>query len=45
MSISAVAIADGAIGTLPSRKVKMNQPPTRRTYVVRSDVPVVPEAR
>lgn len=45
MSISAVAIADGAIGTLPSRKVKLNQPPVRRTYVVRNDAANVPEAR
>lgn len=45
MSIAATPIADGAIGYLPSRKVKANQAPVRRQYVVRADTAVVPEAR
>jgi hypothetical protein len=45
MSIAAGPVADGAIGNLPSRKVKANVPPVRRQYLVRSDAVVVPEAR
>lgn len=45
MSIAAGPIADGAIGNLPSRKVKANVPPTRRQYLVKTDAVVVPEAR
>lgn len=45
MSIATGPVADGAIGTLPSRKVKANVPPVRRQYLVRTDTVVVPEAR
>jgi hypothetical protein len=45
MSIASNPVADGAIGYLPSRKMKANQPPVRRQYVVSAHPNVVPEAR
>jgi hypothetical protein len=45
MSIAAVSLAETALGSLSSRKVKSSKAPNRRQYLVKSDAAVVPEPR